>query len=88
MPLNCCTSKCDADSLFTIIFKKDAMNKYFVESLAASVELSTLENILLGLMAMQVKIHLEAMVKKEIDLRLEQDSSIGTVNYTSDKDLV
>ena len=88
LPMIKSSEQCNNDNLFTIIFKKDAMNHYHVETLAAMVEPSTLENILLGLMSMQVKIHLERMTKNEIKLLLEQDDSIGTVNYTKDDDLV
>lgn len=87
-PVCCSKECCKADDLFTIVFRKDAMNHYFVETLSAQVELPSLENVLLGLMTMQTKIHLEAMVKKDIKLTLENDDSLGSLKFVKDSDLV
>lgn len=77
----------DEDELFTILFKKDAMNHYVIETFEASVEMSDLENILSGLMFMQVKIHLQKMFEKEIKFTLQQDDSVGTINFADDSQL-
>lgn len=75
------------DTPFTIIFKKDVMDKYFVETIAISVIPEELENILSGLMLMQIKIHMEKMVKKKIKMTLKHDNSIGVVNFSTDEQL-
>ena len=87
LPPTTCMGACDPTSLFTIIFKKDAMNTYRVETLAAQVELQDIENILSGLMFMQVKLHMEKMKVKEIKFTLKHDESIGLIDFSSDEQL-
>ena len=88
LPPSSCNCDCKEESLFTIIFKKTAMKQYVVETLAVKVELHDLENILSGLMFMQVKLHMDKMTKKKIKFTLKHDDSVGMIDFTTQEQLV
>ncbi len=81
-------SEGEDDNLFTIIFKKDVMNKYYVETLATTVGPNDLENILSGLMFMQVKLHMEKMATKKIKINLKHENTVGVIDFSTDSQLI
>ena len=87
LPENCTGVCCPDDTLLTIIFKRNAMRQFNVETLSAQVELNDLENVLSGLMFMQIKIHLDKLVKSDIKLTLKQDDSISPLSFATDDEL-
>lgn len=85
-----CLANCsfEDETEFVLIFKKDALNQYRVETLSAMLQLDDLENILTGLMTMQIKLHLDKMSVNKIKFSLKEDSSSGPINYCTDDQLV
>lgn len=86
-PLECFGKNCMNDNLLEIIFTKNVMGEYHVDSLAAEITTNDCENVLTGLGEILMKLHLERMVKEEIKITLKPSDKVGLINYATDEQL-
>lgn len=88
LPAQCFGKCCTNDNLLEIIFSKNAMGHFNVDSASAEVTLDDLENVLTGLGEILMRLHLERMAKEEIRITLKKDGRTSSIDYTNDEQLV
>ena len=88
MPAQCFGKCCTSDNLLEIIFSKNAMGHFNVDSASAQVTLDDLENVLTGLGEILMRLHLERMAKEEIKITLKRDSRTSSIDFTPKSNLV
>ena len=80
----CCTN----GNLLEIVFSKNAMGDFNVDSAAAELTLNDCENVLTGLVEILMRLHLERMAKDEIKITLKKDERTSSVDFTPASNLV
>ncbi len=87
-PEQCFGKCCSNGNLLEIVFSKNAMGDFNVDSLAAEITTNDCENVLTGLGEILMRLHLERMVKEEIKVTLKKDGRTSLIDYTPDSSLV
>ncbi len=80
----CCTN----GNLLEIVFSKNAMGDFNVDSAASELTLNDCENVLTGLGEILMRLHLERMAKDEIKITLKKDDRTSSVDFTPASSLV
>lgn len=87
-PMQCFGKCCTNDNLVEIVFSKNAMGDFNVDSFAAEITTNDCENVLTGLGEILMRLHLERMAKDEIKVTLKKDDRTSLIDYTPDSSLV
>lgn len=87
-PQSCFGKCCDNDNLLEIVFSKNAIGDFSVDSFAATITTNDCENILTGLGELLMRLHLERMSKEEIRVTMKSDTNTSSVDYTPDSSLI
>ena len=87
-PEQCFGKCCEDGKLLEIIFAKNAMGDFNVDSLAAEITTNDCENVLTGLGEILMRLHLERMAKDEVKITLKKDDRTSLIDYTPDSGLV
>ncbi len=88
MPAQCFGKCCDNGNLLEIVFSKNVLGHFNVDSAAAELTLNDCENILTGLGEILMRLHLERMAKEEIKITLKRDDRTSTIDFTPESKLV
>ncbi|MEK0347058.1 MAG: hypothetical protein QQN44_01855, partial [Nitrosopumilus sp.] len=81
-PLKCFGKECSSGNLLEIIFCKNAMGDFNVDSAASELTVNDCENVLTGLIEILVRLHLERMAKDEIKITRKKDDRTSSVDFT------
>jgi len=87
-PLKCFGKCCTSGNLLEIVFSRNAMGDFNVDSAASELTLNDCENVLTGLIEILVRLHLERMAKDEIKITLKKDDRTSSVDFTPASSLV
>lgn len=87
-PLNVFGKSCGNDNLLEIVFSKNAMGDFTIDSASAELTIIDCENVLTGLGELLMRLHLERMAKEDINILLKKDPRTSSVDYTPDTNLV
>ncbi|MHA2054775.1 MAG: hypothetical protein ACW99F_14405 [Candidatus Hodarchaeales archaeon] len=87
-PLQCFGKCCSNGNLLEIVFSKDSMGGFTVDTKASTITTNDCENILTGLGELLMRLHLERMAAEEIKITLKKDSSTSSIDYTPDEGLI
>lgn len=87
-PLKCFGKHCSTGNLLEIVFSKNAMGDFTIDSASAELTLIDCENVLTGLGELLMRLHLERMAKEDISILLKKDPRTSSVDYTPENKLV
>lgn len=87
-PLQCFGKCCTNGNLLEIVFSKNAMGDFNVDSAAAELTINDCENVLTGLGELLMRLHLERMAKEEIKITLKKDDRTSSIDFTPAESLV
>lgn len=87
-PMKVFGKQCTNGNLLEIVFSKNAMGDFNVDSAASELDLNDCENVLTGLVEILMRLHLERMAKDEIKITLKKDDRTSSVDFTPASSLV
>lgn len=87
-PLKVFGKSCEGDNLLEIVFSKNAMGDFTIDSASAELTIIDCENVLTGLGELLMRLHLERMAKEDINILLKKDPRTSSIDYTPDTNLV
>ena len=71
-----------------IVFFKNAMGDFSVDSYAADLSTNDCDNVLTGLGELLMRLHLDRMAHQNVKITLKRDERTSSVDYTPESNLV
>lgn len=87
-PAECFGKSCLTDNLIEIVFSKNHLGDFMVDSCSSKITTNDCENVITGLGELLMRLHLERMANQDIKNTLKRDSRTSSVDYTPDSSLV